>query len=868
MEDVLSKIITKYNSMTQGAELEIRLSSVPQNIFKEALKMASGGEVTCSLSEISRGDHGVSYIHMIPFVNGKRAKDKYYKKERIGTPCLIKDYCNFKVVLSKETETAPKTSDTNAMWRFKVRLSKELENGWRLDVTATRTDYAQSLRDGVTSIVSKLLKQEYSNSEELFNELPGDIVSQYEVEFEHMNEGTIKADKNLLTFIKEQTVYPLFRAVSPTFENKREYQDLIMHVAHIMKRSVHSNMGLKALGNRAVSMSRVEYQKNVYPPLGYYVTEKADGERNILYQTSDRKKLYIIGGSELQIIDGETGDIERKKIIGGMPEFTGDATIIADSEYIPSHDIWMLFDCMHHHGENVSRAPIGARIEHLEPIAKELAGRYKKKFAVKNYQCIEDTGDIRSVLESVYKKKYPYEIDGLILTAPGKPYEATMNYKWKPAEMTSIDFLAKKCPNEILGRDPFLKKPGKTLYILFVGISGDVMKRLGVREMLYFKRFFPKLNNLRYRPIQFSSSYMPYSYLAYLDKDDLDGKFVELTAQKFGSDIKAPTYPFPWKYLRTREDREGETGYFGNDYRVAEQVFGDLLDPFAFESLYNLTGSYFRQTRSSMYASPNYYKRRILSELLKDVGQNAPMVLDIGAGRGGDLPRYIDADIGALIAIDIDRTAIAELVSRKFTHPKMRGLRIFAMVADMKTPAVTLKKRIQTLVHPENVSAKLAVANFMFHYLCDTEAHIRNALTVVRWALEKDGYFIITAFNAEAIVALLEKNNGDYKHYEDEVLKYRIKRAYKTNGLANAGQNIEVLLPFSNGDLYSEPLCNFTTVKKVASKCKLAVYREGNFLEFMETYQEHEPIMYNKLTDADKMYIGLHKYMILKNGTA
>src|SRR5262249_21345229 len=74
---------------------------------------------------------------------------------------------------------------------------------------------------------------------------------------------------------------------NPTYLRDAAYQSEVYHVASFivqapgfLKRFEHE-LGLKRLLPQVIALTRVEYRA-IYPPVGYYVTDKADGVRCIV----------------------------------------------------------------------------------------------------------------------------------------------------------------------------------------------------------------------------------------------------------------------------------------------------------------------------------------------------------------------------------------------------------------------------------------------------------------------------------------------------------------------------------------------------------------------------------------------------------
>ena len=72
--------------------------------------------------------------------------------------------------------------------------------------------------------------------------------------------------------------------------------------------------------------------------------------------------------------------------------------------------------------------------------------RYKELQKIKDYPTNYFPKPKSEILKK-YTKKHPYELDGLIYTKITSPYKRS-DYKWKPKEHCTIDFLIKHLKND------------------------------------------------------------------------------------------------------------------------------------------------------------------------------------------------------------------------------------------------------------------------------------------------------------------------------------------------------------------------------------------------------------------------------------
>ena len=107
---------------------------------------------------------------------------------------------------------------------------------------------------------------------------------------------------------------------------------------------------------------------------------------------------------------------------------------------------------------------------------------------------------------------------------------------------------------------------------------------------------------------------------------------------------------------------------------MAELTYSNYVDPFELEDLWKPRGGYFAAAVDQAHFAPNKYKRFVISNLLKDAYSGANWVVDLAAGRGADLPRYQQIGVKNGLFIDIDPSAIAELIRRRFETPRAKKI--------------------------------------------------------------------------------------------------------------------------------------------------------------------------------------------------
>lgn len=902
-EKKVSAIIDEYKENPESIEFEVRLQNVTRDIFETVIngleKMGSGGDsdsvgvdtdsvkvatiestVNIIANNVLGSKDETQSIWKLDFSSGEaNPSGTFHRKQRIrGT--VISGYLPVKISLAKETDISKFPLPTDALVRFKLRYSKQIGD-WRIDCTAVRSGTLKNMQNSIKQIRKELFLPGVNN-ENYLKKLNHVHLSQYEIEIEYVGQPAE------LDTTKMKIVEQVFSLINSEYQNELRYQDILYGAATLFApnpdRFKKPQNRLKQLGNQAVSLSKLTYAE-IYPPVGYYVTEKADGKRSIIY-----------------MVQGECHILASDSLITFTSTTASASTIVADCE-VTTGDIttFHIFDVMYL-GENLADKPFSTRVTYLKSAASEIS-KYivdgsrssgdsssgdssgsSNKYAViaKQYTLIDD--NLEQTFNDVLAIEHTHGTDGLIITTPEQPYYTTVNYKWKPYSHNTIDFLAMKCPESLLGTIPYNVKKSTTLYLLFVGIDRRARERLGLGFIHHYQQLFPNPST-DYYPIQFSPSCNPLAYL-YWHTDDIHGKIVELGKTDAGE----------WEFHRVREDRTLEKNYYGNDYRIAELTYMNFIDRFDVADLYSKQSAYFTKTADKSYLAANRFKRFVISLMLSENLANSKMIIDMAAGRGADLHRYKEIGVSSALFIDIDKSAIAELIRRKFSVQKNRkskwtgggnsnlalitrhdlvdidriivkdtpNMTINTLVADLSTPHKELIIETgQFGMAPGGVNGM--VCNFALHYLCDSREKIANTLQYVSSMLEIGGVFCFTVMSGAAVYEKLKdlEPGQSWNIYEDEAVKYSIRKDYGGETLANFGQQIAVKLPFTD-ELYEEPLCNIDAVIKEAALYELSIEQNSSMSAELERFRKADRNLHSQLSKGDLEYIELHSYVTMR----
>ena len=482
MSVILADLIATYKESVQifssntFIELEVILSNVSAaqfvNAYSALVKHAEKqpiqllvDKVHNRMSDDKNIRHQTSRLTLIY----KHSPDKTY--QRVETVAMKKSrrepYVSdkYKVVLSTEEKInidsdVLNDKSSSDIARIKVRNSfiwDKLPN-WQIDITAVsqikwsgRTDY---LKNTIKSVFDSWMNEKNISVDKLSK------FTSFEIEAEYIGNksGNNKSDKNsnnksdknndsteLTDKEIERVAIELLYIAQYGDKNEslikkdEDIYDECSKLAQIISGKIFPNPTIKKIMNNPVELNVLNYM-DIYPPLGWFITDKADGMHAV---------IFIYDGKLKVIIAGDALTIQPKKSLTA-------ATTILDTEMVGNK--FYVFDVIMLKDNNYGNFQFTRRVEVI-PLAVEFVrdtfgiqifAKPFKQFPIVVPETTSIYEEIRRPILEMFERQRDYEIDGLILNSPDATYKNTKMYKWKSE--TTIDFLAVKCPNGLLNK--------------------------------------------------------------------------------------------------------------------------------------------------------------------------------------------------------------------------------------------------------------------------------------------------------------------------------------------------------------------------------------------------------------------------------
>lgn len=653
-----------------------------------------------------------------------------------GVKPFIVDDILFKIDLKDEMSLDEKLQQEVSLrfpgldkgFRFKKRFSYvDVKEGLRYDFSIVRT----SKYVGQDFVVHKTMSQsQVLNAKETF---------EIEVELLRSDEEATRNDKKqrrtklsiVKSLVSAMTAMQLCVDDEKHWTSSKEKLDVLAsYVRLCYGRDGNINDIMKKItlrpkdyfvGPQPVTLER----KNLLEPglgivsikQGYTVTEKADGERCLLFVNNDGKCYFINNRMSIKY----TG-VKLNRAFNSLM----DGEWIAKDKYGRNTMMYGVFDAYFYNSSDVRGLPLVSdgksgndEIDKSDRsrynLMKQFAREYSNAFGsqgitlfAKEFKYGDDIMEAsKEFLEKAKGGGYAYHIDGLIYTpkyyvvggqflkdVPSNSKTWDLVFKWKPPHDNTIDFLV-RYDKDVNGKFYIIPKDGKMYksVTLFVGYNPSIHERLTARKFLtndtkQVKSYVPKefipddvvdesiakallvLDETKNIPI---SSVAPRC----LNGDVIeDNSIVEFSFDTLKTSYDT-TYSQRWVPLRVRHDKTEMYKRFGlsgtaNDYKTALNVWSSIQHPID-ESM--VTGErhissddivdddiYFSSNLDRYkYASltmknfhNEYVKKR---ELIMKMPKGSSL-FDIACGKAGDLKKWIDAGFTKVMGIDVVRDNI------------------------------------------------------------------------------------------------------------------------------------------------------------------------------------------------------------------
>jgi len=744
-----------------------------------------------------------------------------------------------------------------------------------------------------------------SNRVKSYNTLESNVFTNqesYEIEIELLNNEARLLYKNaneLKKGIEQMTTYVLSGLQKTNYPISYKEQDLVLQEYMKLIHKEQYNPEKRIYPSDFIGPSSVTLQiKNIIPKNAnmnvpnirenYVVTDKADGQRNLLF-INHVGKIYLINSSMSVMFTGAKTD--EKTVFNSIL----DGELILHNKNGKYINLYAAFDLYFIQGLDVRSFGFVSFVfdatnkdKYRLPLLSSLVSKINvlpvttkntndvspmiiktKKFypfANNNTSIFEAC---QTILQGVSEGLYEYNTDGLIFTPasfgvggdkanqfkPIKTWEHS--FKWKPSEYNTVDFLVstKKSPNGDDVVTPIFENGLNTEIATQFTQYKTLILRCGFDEARHgyinpcqdllddklpeFKDNKDRDRDTR-KPVQFfpSNPYDPMAGLCniLLEEDD-NGSYQMFTEERqvFSDDtIVEFRYDMDrkglwrWVPLRVRYDKTGEyrrgLKNYGNDYKVANDNWNSIHNPITISMI--TTGQnipdeladddiYYNRISNSSDTTGmrNFHNLFVKKILIEKVSRRGDTLIDYACGQGGDLPKWIAANLSFVFGIDLFKEnlenrlygACARFLNYRKEFKNIpyalfvngnSSLNVRSGQAMLNDKAAQITKAVFGQGSKEKLGQgvirqygkgeegfNISSCQFAIHYMFENVRTLHNFLRNIAECTKLGGYFIGTSYDGKTIFNKLRKSKPgeSIEIYEQDKKVWQVIKNYESD---------------------------------------------------------------------------------------
>lgn len=571
----------------------------------------------------------------------------------------------------------------------------------------------------------------------------------------------------------------------------------------------------------------------------YSVTDKADGERNLLYISNNDGKLYLIN-NRLNV-----------KYTGMYCEESDYYNTIIDGEYVTKDrygsniNNYLAFDIYYNNNKDVSTLPLISDKKSRYEILKEIFNKNNFssvkdnnfKLEVKEFLTGNDDEIFEKSKQILDKENYSYNRDGLIFTPTNLAvggenindkkgnlsstwYRA---FKWKPPKENTIDFLL-EFESEI--------KYNSIMYKyckLYVGYNEDI--KINIIDILNHK--FQDQINGKY---EFGECYIEIkdNKIFTEENEEINNNMIVEFRYDISEDEFLRWIPYRIRYDKTELYRiTNDISNTANYLDTAQRVFNTIKNPILEENINGTTEItidivnkenddndvyYMREkNRDDSLTRPllDFHNYWVKNEFLysRFAGNNS--LFEIACGKGGDLRKWAKSNYKLVIGSDISEDNLYNIKDgayKRYTQLYKKGVikdNNNMLFVQLDASKKWNKEYINTLKNEEmqklnkiifgykdikdidkgdgilvkfhnkvNTRFNLVSCMFAIHYMFKDDNTLSNLVHNIDMVLKSGGFFFGTCLDGESVYKKL-KDKDEIKAEKDGNLLWRIQKNYK-----------------------------------------------------------------------------------------
>jgi hypothetical protein len=523
-----------------------------------------------------------------------------------------------------------------------------------------------------------------------------------------------------------------------------------------------------------------------------------------------------------------------------------------------------------------------------------------------------------AILNNIKEGLYEYNTDGLIFTpantgvsstqtgmnAPNYKNTWIQSFKWKPPEYNTIDFLVRFKKNDLgenfigtlnsEGQDLTSYSQIKSYYTLILNVGFDEKKHG------YINPYSDVINNnfKRNNKDNYANNYKPARFYPTNPNDvnaglcNIMGKLDESSNLKIytveGDEIEdniivefayISTKPEFWKweplrirYDKTSELRSGGKNY-GNAYHVANANWQSIHNPVSEAILTSGNGVTINNDDDVYYnkisktsetrALRDFHNLYVKNMLINKVSKSGNILIDYAVGRGGDLPKWISANLNFVLGIDVSKDNIENRLDgvcarylnyveklnvipkalflhgnsannikdgTAFYDDKTRQI-IKALFGEGTKNEVLLGRGVYNNYGISKNGFNISSIQFAIHYMFENEAKLNGFIKNITECTCLEGYFIGTCYDGQKIFNMLNslKLNESISIFKNSKKIWELSKQYDMTEFSDDETSLGYAI-----DIYQETINKTFREYLVNYKYLLRVMENNGFVLLSE----------------------------------
>lgn len=501
------------------------------------------------------------------------------------------------------------------------------------------------------------------------------------------------------------------------------------------------------------------------------------------------------------------------------------------------NDKYYIFDGCTIDGKDISELNY---IDRMESIRKYVSKqKYDDVIIVKEYYPVNNIDEILEIVNNTeISTKTKNKIDGVIMQLINKKYfESPTCYKVKRSIMNTIDFeLLYDEKNNIfklylIGYKNNIDYNCKLLPKLNYYVEKDIYHILF--DNPYYDKLYEYFPSLTWNTTSYTSDMI--KNINTLTKNIIDNpnyynkRIIEMSL----------TTDHKWVALKDRtKNKPLPNGYF-----IGLSNIATIFSPLSTEHNYfNNTLSFESSITTPYHEYSRLIRKYIIEKFIRD-DEKSISLLDLCGGRGGDLYNMYNNNVSNIVAIDSDKEALTQYVSRfnnkylakQYTslinNEGKRSENIYLNVIHYVFDSDEKKydELYDKIIHMNEYTGRfdIVLMNFAFHYLCENHNTIKLLSLFIKKLLKKNGKFIMTCFDGDRILQSLQNDKAKISVFDISKIEEKGDTVY-----------CNMALPTIDKTGYrKEPLVTASFVNDIDMKIRSKIYpmkelQSMNIMEF------------------------------------